>query len=63
MGGDALIFALGVLGDVSLILLAALFLACSYTGLSTAAATLLELVKYVTGDVIGSLFGKAEKPA
>jgi hypothetical protein len=44
-----------------LLLLAALFLACSYSGLSTSATSLLELVKYVTGAVIGSLFGKNDR--
>ncbi len=46
---------------VLLILLAALFLVCSYSGLSSAGATLLELIKYVTGAVIGSLFGKNKR--
>jgi hypothetical protein len=41
-----------------LLLLAVMFLGCSYSGLSTSASALLELVKYVTGAVIGSLFGK-----
>jgi hypothetical protein len=44
-----------------LLLLAGMFLACSYSGLSTSASALLELLKYVTGAVIGSLFGKSNK--
>lgn len=44
-----------------LVLLAGLFLACSYSGLGTSAGALLELLKYVTGAVIGSLFGKGDK--